>query len=146
VQTYVQSGNVVFGAKKKGATGLTKRIEKMIADEFGFSVSVMVRSAEELNRIARQNPFMKERGIDPVGLHVVFLSDAPAAALFQTLGRYASSSERFRGAGREIYLHYPDDYGKSKLTNNVFEKALSVVATTRNWNTVNKLCEMMSGT
>ena len=47
--------------------------------------------------------------------------------------------------GREVYLHCPSGYGETKLSNAVFEKALAVKATTRNWNTVNKLLEMANG-
>jgi uncharacterized protein (DUF1697 family) len=54
----------------------------------------------------------------------------------------ATSHERFRVLNREVYLYCPDGYGRSKLTNTTIEKKLSVVATTRNWRTVNALLEM----
>jgi uncharacterized protein (DUF1697 family) len=41
-----------------------------------------------------------------------------------------------------VYLHCPNGYGTTKINNSFFEKRLKVDATTRNWNTVNKLAEL----
>ncbi len=71
-----------------------------------------------------------------------FLSDIAIIDNVEKLQPYKSKTEEFRIIGKEIYLFYPDGYGRSKLTNNVFESKLGVKATTRNWNTVNKLFEM----
>jgi uncharacterized protein (DUF1697 family) len=50
--------------------------------------------------------------------------------------------DRFAIKGKEIYLHIPGSYGETKLSNKFFEDKFKVSATTRNWNTVNKLFEM----
>ena len=48
----------------------------------------------------------------------------------------------FRLEGREIYLHLPTGFGRSKLTVDYFERRLKVAATARNWKTVTKLLEL----
>lgn len=143
VQTYLQSGNVVFKAGKGSPADLTDKIEKRILRDFGFPVTVVLRTAAELKETIRDNPFLKEKGIDATKLHVTFLSEAPASV--ERLASLDSGSDRFRHSGKEVHLHCPDGYGRTKLSNNALEKALSVRATTRNWNTVNRLCEMSSG-
>jgi uncharacterized protein (DUF1697 family) len=45
--------------------------------------------------------------------------------------------------GRHIYLHCPDGFARTKLTNNFFENKLRLTATTRNWKTVNTLSDML---
>jgi len=70
------------------------------------------------------------------------LSDAPPKTAARVLEDLATTRERFRILNREIYLYCPDGYGNSKLTNNTIEKKFSLVATTRNWRTVNALLEM----
>lgn len=52
-------------------------------------------------------------------------------------------NEKFEINGREIYLYLPDGYAKTKLTNNIFEKKLKNIATTRNWKTTNKLLDLV---
>jgi uncharacterized protein (DUF1697 family) len=143
VRTYVQSGNVIFTSLKQSPASLAAKIEARILRDFGFDVSVLVRTAEELGAAIRENPFLKEKGIDPTKLHVTFLSEVPAKSACQRLSELACARDQFRNLGREIYLHCPDGYGVSKLSNNAFEKLLAVRATTRNWNSTNKIYEMM---
>src|SRR5689334_9738173 len=76
VRTYVQSGNVRFEARKQLATGLADKIGKCILREFGFPVSIVVRTAQEMVKVVRDNPFVKQPGIDHSKLHVTFLAAA----------------------------------------------------------------------
>jgi len=50
-----------------------------------------------------------------------------------------AGSERLALIGKDIHLYVPEGYGRSKLSNAAIEKALGLRATTRNWNTVNRL-------
>jgi len=142
VKTYVQSGNVVFEAERTAAAELSGRIEDRILRDFGFAVPVFVKTWQEMKDIISRNPFVREKEIDRSKLHVTFLSEAPAAAAVKNLGALAAKSERFRVLNQEVYLYCPDGYGKTKLSNNSIERKLSVIATTRNWKTVNALLEM----
>ena len=142
VRTYVQSGNVVFESEQKSTRELTKKIEEKIQRDFGFAVPVLLKTAKEMEQIVSNNPLVKKKGIDVSKLHITFLSDAPPKTAGKVLEPLATSRERVRVLNREIYLYCPDGYGNSKLTNTTIEKKLSVVATTRNWRTVNALLEM----
>ena|SRR6266404_3246200 len=139
VQTYVQSGNVIFGSRDGSVAALCEKIEQRILRDFGFSVPVFVRTAKELAQIIKDNPFLKETAIDHSKLHVTFLSDAAPKMALEALQPLAAQSEQFHVIGREIYLYCPNGYGRTKLSNTAIEKKLSVGATTRNWKTVNTL-------
>jgi len=140
-RTYVQSGNVIF--ESAGSHGqCLKRLKGKLAGETRLPVAVVVRTASDLRRILAGNPFLKRRGIDPSKLHVTFLGSAAAKAASQTLSAVDAGDDEFRMAGAEIYLHCPNGYGQTKLSNTRIEKLLSLTATTRNWNTVNKLYEL----
>lgn len=142
-RTYVQSGNVVFEAQGT-VTRWATALEKRLAGESRLPVPVIVRTAAEMGRVIAANPFLEERGMDLARLLVTFLPEEPARAGLERLGTLKAGTDRFRYAGREIYLHCPNGYGKSKFSNNAIERALSLRATTRNWNTLNKLYEMCS--
>ena len=139
VQTYVQSGNVIFECADGSVAALSEKIERRILRDFGFSVPVFVRTAKEMAQIIKDNPFLKETAIDHSKLHVTFLSDAAPKMALETLQPLAAQSEQFHVIGREIYLYCPNGYGRTKLSNTAIEKKLSVGATTRNWKTVNTL-------
>ncbi|MEO9144034.1 MAG: DUF1697 domain-containing protein [Ginsengibacter sp.] len=142
VITYIQSGNVVF--KSDGTfpdIEIAKKIEKAIDVKYGFQVPVIIRTKKELQKIISDNPFLKNKSIDVKKLHVTFLSGKPFKINVESIEETNFSPDEFVIQGKEIYLHIPESYGETKLSNNFFEKKLKVSATTRNWNTVNKLLE-----
>jgi uncharacterized protein (DUF1697 family) len=145
VQTYIQSGNVVFESDIEYTNSeLAIIIETAIEKEFRFHVPTIIRSREELKTVISLNPFLKDPGIDLKKLHVTFLSEDPAKENAQSIVNNNFSPDQFAINGRNIFLHIPGSYGQTKLSNSFFEKKLKVTATTRNWNTVKKLLEMAS--
>ncbi len=142
VKTYIQSGNVVFKAGKTSSAILSKRIEERILSEFGFSVSVISRTAGEIANTIEKNPFLKQPGIDPDKLHVAFLSATPAPSALNKLAQLTQQPDQSRGLGKEVYLYFPNGVSGSSLWKHPLDGVLSVVATTRNWKTVNTLHQM----
>jgi uncharacterized protein (DUF1697 family) len=144
VQTYIQSGNVIFKATLRSSSEVSNRIEQKIIADFGLAITVVSRTADEMGKTIKSNPFLKEQRIDPSKLHVTFLSQAPEPSSLEKLHALAVAGDAFGHSGREIYLYCPTGYGRTKLSNNALEKALSVRATTRNWKTVNQLSDIAS--
>ena len=138
-RTYLQSGNVVFEAQKS-ASHWQQILERKLAGESRLPVSVIVRTAAEMARVAAGNSFLKEKGIEIARLAVTFLQQQPSKDALDALAAWKVASERFHCAGKEIYIHCPRGFADSKLY--VPDKALKQRTTTRNWNTVIKLCEM----
>ena len=141
VQTYIQSGNVVFTAGGGEEEELAARIEAALAEAFGIDPAVLLRTPAELEQIARQNPYLS-RDADLSKLHVVFLDRAPPASAAAELDPSRSPPDELTVAGRELYLRLPNGAGRSKLTLDYFERVLGVRGTQRNWNTVLKLLEL----
>ena len=144
VETYVQSGNIVFQTATENPAALSKRIGETILESFGFDTAVIIRRSEEMRNVIAKNPFLKEKSIDSSKLHVTFLSETAQKGSMKELETLATGLDRFYPASYEIYLYCPSGYGRTKLSNNAIEKALSVKATTRNWKTTNTLFEMVS--
>lgn len=142
VRTYIQSGNVIFRHKKVNKSALSANIEKAINEQFGYPVSVVIREKDELGKIIQSNPFLHRSTIELDKLHVTFLSHKPERKHLQEIANVKNSKDECQLSNKEIYLYCPDGYGRTKLTNNYFEKKLGVSATTRNWKTVNKLYEL----
>jgi|SRR6266446_5839266 len=145
VQTYIQSGNVVFKTGKSSPAALSKKIEERILKDFGFSALVISRTADEMSKMIAGNPFLKRRGIDPTRLHVMFLSEAPAAAAVKKLTEVTVAPDQCYCAAHEIYFHLPNGVSKSVLWNSPVDRILAVVTTTRNWKTVNSIHQMCQG-
>ncbi|MGB9978646.1 DUF1697 domain-containing protein [Methanobacterium sp.] len=144
VKTYVQSGNVIFEHESNDTSKIAESIERKISQTFSFSVNAVIRTKDELEDIVKGNPFIKESDIELDKLHVTFLSDTPDSKAALDLDIVKAENEKFEINGREVYLYCPNGYARTKLKNDMFEKKLNVVATTRNWKTTNKLLELSS--
>jgi uncharacterized protein (DUF1697 family) len=142
VQTYLQSGNLVLSSKL-GAEAIAKKLKAAVDAQTRLPVPVVVRTAAEMAKVVADNPFLKQKGIDPTKLHVTFLEQSAARPDTAKLDKLAGTRDEYRLAKREVYLHCPINYGQSKLVNTALEKILGI-ATTRNWNTTTTLAAMAS--
>ncbi len=141
VETYVQSGNVIFGSTERNTGNLSEQIEAKIEEFLGYSVKVFIRTVDDFKRIITNNPFAQISS-DPSQLHVTFLMTTPTPDQLRKLVIPKAESEQYLISRDVVYLHCPDGYGRSKLSNNVIERKLKMSATTRNFRTVNALYEI----
>lgn len=132
VRTYIQSGNVVFDSATAGKSVRT-RLEKALTARMGKRAEVIVRTGEELRAVLNENPFPHA---EPAKVGILFLSDGTARELMP--GVDAPGGEEVRPGTREIYIHFPDGMGRSKL------KIPGANGTMRNINTLGKLAAMIS--
>jgi uncharacterized protein (DUF1697 family) len=131
VKTYIQSGNAVFAATQ-GEAKIKAMLEKALATHMGKPCRAIVRTGAELADALERNPFAKQ---PPNRVIVAFLdATAPKDALAALV---APGGEAVRLSGREVFIHYPDGQGRSKL-----KLPLLAQATGRNINTVAKLAAM----
>ncbi len=141
VETYIQSGNVVFKAGSALAARIPTLIASGIEERFGYRVSVVVRTAEELRDVVRDNPFLSA-GVDAERLHVAFLADVPEDDRVAQLDPDRSPPDAFQVRGREIFLYCPNGLARTKLTNGYFDSKLATTSTVRNWRTTLTLLTM----
>ena len=141
-QTYVQSGNVVFGTNERDLVKVSKRLADAIEREFGFRTEVIVRSTAEMGDVVARNPFAQRRGIEPGKFLVVFFSGQPGADAREKIQSIKTDGEVLYLDGRELYIYFPNGQGRSKISTAGLERILKVPGTGRNWNSVTKLLEM----
>lgn len=142
VRTYIQSGNVIFGAEECSTGELSERIRELITKHFGLTLQVLVLTPAVLEQIMSDNPFIGRPGIDITRLHVTFLSRVPESIRAEKLLSYSYPPDEIMMHSRAAYLHCPEGYGRTRYDNTFIEKKLDVTATTRNWNTCLKLLEI----
>lgn len=143
VQTYIQSGNLVFElAKPEPVPELEERMQTAFTETFGFDIPVLVRTADEWMEACDQNPFLKEN-VDIERLHLTCLKEMPSSELLKKMGTVQYLPDRYVIVGRNVYVFCAAGYGTSRLVNTFFESKLKTPATTRNWKTVMKLFEMI---
>jgi len=144
VRTYLQSGNAVFRAAAAPPERTASAIKAGIVRDFGFDVEVLVLSRADIDRVVEANPLFPRLGTDETLFHAAFPFQSVAKSDFGKLELPAQAGEQAVEAGRVVYLYCPHGYGRTKLNNNYFEKALGIPATTRNWRTVLALKSLCS--
>ncbi len=142
VSTYIQSGNVFFQYQIEKPNVLEKMIQDRIKSDFGMDVSVIILTPEKLERIIHTNPFKDNPTKESQFLHVTFLQTKPGSYDRESILSKKSGREEIMFSDEAVYMYCPNGYGNSKLSNNLFENKLKVVATTRNWKTTLKLAEI----
>lgn len=141
IQTYIQSGNLVFDSQETKISWLSEKISGVVSQHFGFTPQLIILQATDFQSAIHSNPFPEAEDA-PKTLHVYFLEQIPKAPDFTRLDEVKQNSERYSLTSKVFYLHAPDGIGRSKLAQNV-EKALGVAATARNWRTVSKIGELL---
>jgi uncharacterized protein (DUF1697 family) len=142
VQTYIQSGNVIFQADPDVIALLPGVIAAQIAERHSYRMPVVLRTPEQIGDVIRQNPFLAEGAAEET-LHVLFLADRPSAGRIASLDPDRSPPDAFIVRGQEVYLRLPHGAARTKLTNAYFDAKLATTSTGRNWRTVTKLFAMM---
>ncbi len=127
-KTYIQSGNVLFQSRLAEAK-VKAKLEPLLAAKIGKPVGVLVRTRTELEQILTRNPFV---GASPSQVLILFLDAPPPARALADL--VIPGREEVKLDGREVFIHYPDGMGRSKLL-----LPFAKLATGRNLNTVAKL-------
>lgn len=145
VATYIQSGNVVFRSRKKDRAKLAAEMEAAIEFEFGFRPAVVIRSLEEMEAVVANNPFAGREGINPAKLAVTFLPRDPGEEARARVRAVDVSPEELYAIGSELITYYQEGIGASKMPHKAVERAIGCQGTARNWNTVLKLREMLTG-
>jgi len=143
VRTYVQSGNIVLGSGER-ADAVTRKVQRVIADEFGLDIAVVTRTRAQLAKVVERNPLARVAK-DPKRYQVSFLDAKPPRDVVRRLEEAADEDERVVVAGREVYAWHPDTIARSKLWALLAGQSLGVTATARNWTTVTKLLELATG-
>ena len=131
VQTYIQSGNVVFKSRLAEAKVKTT-LEKALAAKMRKPFGAMIRTGAELDAVIKKNPF---KGVEPSRILILFMDKAATKSDMASVT--TPGNEVVKHFGRELMIHFPDGMGKSKL-----KIPFAKTSTGRNLNTVTKLAEL----
>jgi uncharacterized protein (DUF1697 family) len=131
VQTYVASGNVVVRSASN-ARNVQATLEATLEEYAGKPVGVMIRTPAEMASVLSGNPFPDAA---PNRVMAIFLNEAPPHDALKSIS--GQNDEQLALGAREIYVHYGNGMGNSKL-----KIPAAKAGTARNINTVSKLVEM----
>jgi uncharacterized protein (DUF1697 family) len=143
VQSYIQSGNVLFKSSILSMEKLESLLKKAIKDDFAFDVPTLVKTPEALKEILQNNPYTKV--VEKKNQYFTLLHQIPEKELVGKFNTLNFENEDFCLTDACVYLNCKQGAGKAKLNNNLIENKLKVTATTRNLNTMLKMIALSHG-
>jgi uncharacterized protein (DUF1697 family) len=132
IQTYIQSGNIILNSEES-KTAVCEKIKEGILSKFGFDVPVLARTISEWKKVIANYPFSTE---NEKIVAFTFLNKNTKEKLIEVKN---IGEDQYKIVEDVVYLYCPSGFGSTKLTNNIIEKKLNVIATTRNLRTTLKL-------
>ena len=142
VETYIQSGNLLL-VTNLAAGAVEAALEEAIESRFGFSVEVIVRTADQWERYAAGSPFADAEADRP-NLLLIGLSKRPLTpGAVQTLRDYAKAGERIEALTDAVWIDFGTGIAASKLSPAVLDRTAGSTVTMRNWRTVQRLAAML---
>lgn len=140
VQSYIQSGNILFKSKISEIEKLESLFKKTIKEDFGFDVPAIIKTPEALIEVLEKNPYLKVA--EKKNLYFTLLDKTPEKYLVEKFDSLKFENEDFHLSEGCVYLNCKQGAGKAKLNNNLVEKMLKVTTTTRNFNTMLKMIDL----
>jgi uncharacterized protein (DUF1697 family) len=140
VRTFIASGNVIFDSPELDRRAIAKKIERTLFKAFGHEVPVVLLTVSELQEIVRRNPFKRIKPGADAMMFVALFAEKPTAKAKMPMGSATENLEVLAITDHAAFiLCHRKKNGMFAFPNNFFEKEFGVVATTRNWTTVNKV-------
>ena len=141
VETYLETGNVVFDGDAEDPNGLERVVEQMLADALGYDVATFIRTNAEVRNIAKHKPFMTATMKTAAALNVALFKDALDEKATRALLALRTPSDSFHVRGRELYWLSQTKPSESMMSNAIFEITAGRPSTLRGINTFRQLAQ-----
>ncbi len=144
VDTYIQSGNVVFTASSTSPARLTSAIETSLSDRFRYNSRVCVVSAASLQRIVAEAPDGFGGDPDRYRYDVIFLLTPITCREVMAQVTARSGVDTVAQGGSALYFRRLSSKAAQSQLNKLIQQPVYKHVTIRNWNTTTKLLDMVS--
>ncbi len=141
IKTYIQTGNISLRTSLKSRFEVEEAVQKAIQQHFGFEVSVLAKTKNDIERIFENCPFPEEQKKKS---YFAILHNNQEPELVALAKEKTYEDESYDIIDDCIYFFSSKGYGQAKFSLNYFERKLKTSATARNYNTMVKLIEFSS--
>ena len=141
VETYLETGNVIFDGDAEDLAGLERVVEQMLSDALGYDVATFIRTDAEVRNIAKHKPFMTATMKTATALNVALFKDTLDDKATRALTALRTPSDSFHVNGRELYWLSHTRASESSISNAVFEITVGRPSALRGINTLRQLAQ-----
>ena len=143
IQSYIQSGNLVFSTLAKPKV-IESELERAIECRFQLLIPVIVRAAADWPAYVKGNPFPEASRAEPNLVMLALAKTSPKPEAVSALCARGTSGERIVQVGDSLWIHFAGGVARSKISPALLDRLVGSKVTMRNWRTVLKLGGMVS--
>ncbi len=142
VQSYIQSGNLVFSTSA-APTAIEGDLQRAIEGRFHLQIPVIVRAATDWPAYVTGNPFPEASRIEPNLVMLGLAKTPPKPEAVSALRSRSANGERITQVGDALWIHFAGGAGGSKISPALLDRLVGSPVTMRNWRTVFTLSELL---
>jgi uncharacterized protein (DUF1697 family) len=142
IQSYIQSGNLVFSTSAT-PTAVEIELERAIERRFHLHIPVIVRDAADWPAYFAGNPFPKASSVAPNAVMLALAKTPPKLEAVSALRSRSTNGERIVQVGDALWIHFAGGVARSKISQALLDRLVGSPVTMRNWRTVLKLNELV---
>lgn len=142
VQTYINSGNVIFETKK-ASNSLVKKIEAALAEKFGFEILVVLRDQKNIEQLVAKIPSKWSNDTEQKTDVLFVWPEFDGLESLKLLAPVKGIDDLLYMPGAIVWHIKRKDYNKSAM-HKFIGTAIYKKMTARNVNTVRKLATLMA--
>lgn len=143
IKTLLNSGNIVFQSELNSPTKIETFLEIHLAEKFGFSIPVIVRTAEEISSMHGLNPFKNTEVNSNIRLYISLLKNEIGSSLSIPWQSEDSSFIILKEYNKNVFSVLDLSKNKTPKAMDFLEKNYGKNITTRNWNTIEKTVKLL---
>lgn len=145
VKTYIQSGNLVFNSTVSDPVNLAETMRKLILDQYGLQIEVLIRTREEQTELVRFCETAFNPQSEGKSWSIAYLDKKATRGGMDCLSKWLFQDEKLRLFKNHVLMYFPYGIAKTKVTIDRIERCMNCKATVRNWNTTLKMLVMLDG-
>lgn len=139
ITTVLNSGNLIFHLPENKKLPTTSALEKILLDEFGFPIPVILVNAKSCRAMLELNPFKDEIETKDTRWYVSFLKQETTVSIDIPWTSGDGSFRIIHATPSAVFSVLDLSVAQTTLGMNMLEKLYGKEITTRNWNTLMKL-------
>lgn len=143
VQTYIQSGNVIFKSDERNTNSLRTNLEHLISEKFGFWVDVIIRDKDQMQKVMQNAPFNESEQAE-WKQYVCYLNNQTSEEVAAVVESWNNRFEVYHLNGPELYVKLHKSLTGALVRYNQLEKIAKQPSTTRNWQVTQQLNQLIA--
>lgn len=146
IETLLNSGNIIFESESKSIPNIEKNMSIHLEKSFGFSIPIIIRKSQALNKLLNLNPFKNEELSKDIRFYISFTRQSSEIDMQLPWISEDKSYKILANIDNSIFSVLDLSVSKTPKAMGILERYYGKDITTRNWNTIQRIGKTLNST